>query len=182
MIVHDDHRVGGRDDRRSKHFPRMRDAFVHAAARNFLHPQKAIARIEQEDAQRLLCAATASPARANRITSSGVSIFCSRQLSLRRCAAELETRSRARSLSRRPMPGDLRNLIDACSGSDRRSKCRSAASSLLATSDSSSRRASRCAAESRSTRRSSARPRRARSVFPADDRLRSRGIFSCAIF
>src|SRR6266404_968487 len=52
MIVHNDHSISRVGNRRAKNFARMSDALVQAADRNLLNMQKAISRIEQDDAQR----------------------------------------------------------------------------------------------------------------------------------
>ena len=54
MIVDDDDCVGGRDDGRPKDVPRMRDAFIQTAERNFLNTHEVITRIQQNHAERFL--------------------------------------------------------------------------------------------------------------------------------
>src|ERR1700681_109031 len=54
MIVHDDHSVGGRNDRRTKHIAGMGDALVDTANRDFFDADEMIASVEQNHAQRFL--------------------------------------------------------------------------------------------------------------------------------
>src|SRR5213083_2916707 len=53
MIKYDNLRVSGRNHRWAKYISWVRDAFVNASERDFLHANQVISRIEQNHAQRL---------------------------------------------------------------------------------------------------------------------------------
>ena len=76
MIVDDDDRVGGIDQRRAEDLARMSDAFVHAAERDFLDAEQVQFGVEQDDAQRFAVQRAHLARRADRRSVAGVSSGC----------------------------------------------------------------------------------------------------------